>query len=364
MNNSLIIIGESLIYNKPYMKYIMQELEQHVSVFDSIKILNKNDNDFFIKLEDMINKYKQSIIVSKNESYNFVNKVISTLNEDQLVLKDDMLIPSKAILYSKNSYLIKKAEKIINVISIKENETMPEILVNEVNTCKIFTIIDIDIDSIKLLLEPLCSTYEIKINATPIVQGLISVHARAYKYGNLENFLKAVKSLFVGKYIDTDNVISHIASSLEQHNKKITAVESCTGGLICSMLTKHAGISSVFDGGLVTYANSIKESWLGVSSQTLNNQGAVSTECVKEMLEGAIQASKADFALATSGIAGPDGGSEQKPVGTVFVGVKAKNKEAKIERLLLKGDREYIQMQSAYYAFKLLMQIDKTVFLK
>jgi len=362
LNNSLIIIGTAILYNKPFMDYIMQILEEQVGKFDSIKVLNKNDNDFFIQLEDCINKFDQTIILTHSKYFNFVNKIVATLNKDTLELKNDMLIPSKTVIFSKNSYLMQLDEKIINILSITENEKLPEILFESEKNSRNFTIMDIDIDSVVLLLEPICTTYEVKIEATPIVEGWINIHAKAYKYGNLDNFIKAVKSLFTGKFINNQNIIEHIIAKLEENGKKLTAVESCTGGLISSMITKVAGASNVYDGGIVSYANKIKESWLGVDKGILQNYGAVSEPCVLNMLDGALQASKADFALATSGIAGPDGGSEEKPVGTVFVGVKEAGKEAVVQRLLLKGDRHYIQSQSAFYAFKMLLQTNKKMF--
>lgn len=362
MRNSLIIIGKELIFNKPYMNYVMEELEKHITIFDSIKLLNKNDNDFFIKLEAEISEYNQTVILSNHSSFAFISKILSTITDDHLELKDDMLMPSKTVLYSKNSYVINKNEKSINVLSVEENRKLPKILIDESVESKTFTVIDIDIDSIKILLEPICSNYDIKIMATSIIEGWVKINAKAYKYGNLENFLKAVKSLFVGKFIENENIIEHIALRLEANNKKITSVESCTGGLISSMLTKQPGISNVFDGAIISYANKIKESWIGVNVDTLKNYGAVSENCVSEMLSGALTASGADFALATSGIAGPDGGDKSKPVGTVFVGVKSKNQDMSIVRLLLDGNRHYIQTQSAYYAFKLLLQLDKKLF--
>ncbi len=362
MSNSLIIIGDELIFNKPYMNYVMEELEKHITMFESINLLNKNDNDFFIKLEAEISKYNQTVILANHSSFTFISKILSTIMDDHLELKDDMLMPSKTVLYSKDSYVINKNEKSINVLSIKENKKLPEILIDDSIKSKTFTLIDIDIDSIKILLEPICSNYDVKIIATSIIEGLVKINAKAYKYGNLENFLKAVKSLFVGKFIENQNIIEHIALKLEANNKKITSVESCTGGLISSMLTKQAGISNVFDGAIVSYANKIKESWIGVSANTLKSYGAVSENCVSEMLSGALAASSADFAMATSGIAGPTGGDKTKPVGTVFVGVKSKNQDMNIVRLLLEGDRHYIQTQSAYYAFKLLLQLDKKLF--
>jgi len=362
LSNSLIIIGDELIFNKPYMNYVMEELEKHITIFESINLLNKNDNDFFIKLEAEISKYNQTVILANHSSFTFISKILSTIMDDHLELKDDMLMPSKTVLYSKDSYVINKNEKSINVLSIKENKKLPEILIDDSIKSKTFTLIDIDIDSIKILLEPICSNYDVKIIATSIIEGLVKINAKAYKYGNLENFLKAVKSLFIGKFIENQNIIEHIALKLEANNKKITSVESCTGGLISSMLTKQAGISNVFDGAIVSYANKIKESWIGVSADTLKNYGAVSENCVSEMLSGALAASNADFAMATSGIAGPTGGDKTKPVGTVFVGVKSKNQDMNIVRLLLEGDRHYIQTQSAYYAFKLLLQLDKKLF--
>jgi nicotinamide-nucleotide amidase len=344
------------------MDYIMKNLKEEIGIFDSIKVLNKNDNDFFIQLEDCIKKFNQTIILTHSKNFNFVNKIIATLNEDNLELKDDMLIPSKTVLYSKNSYLMQLDEKTINVLSVEENKKLPEIFINDSLNTKNFTIIDIDIDSVGLLLAPICETYDIKIETTAIIDGWINIQAVALKYGNLENFIKAVKSLFIGKFIEKQDIVEHIIQKLEENQQKLTTAESCTGGLISSMITKVAGASNVYDGGIVSYANEIKESWLGVDKSILENYGAVSEPCVLNMLEGALQASKAQFALATSGIAGPGGGSEEKPVGTVFVGVKEEGKEAVVQRLLLKGDRQYIQAQSAFYAFKMLLQINKKLF--
>ncbi len=362
MTNSLIIIGKELVYNEPYMSYAKEELKKYIEYFDNQEILNKNDSDFFIKLEDLINKFDQTVILCAKHSFTFVNKIISTISDDRLELKDDMLIPSKTVVYSKNSYLIKKDEKIINVLCAKENDKLPDILVKDNLSHRSFTIINIDIDSVKLLIEPICSTYEIKIDATPLIDGWIKINASSYKYGNLDNFIKALKNLFSDKFIDNSDIVEHIVKRLEVSGKKITAVESCTGGLICSMITKISGSSAIFDGGIVSYANHIKKSWIGVSKDTLERWGAVSENCVKEMLDGIILASGADFALATSGIAGPTGSSDGKPVGTVFVGVKCKNQDAKIKRLLLQGDRHYIETQSAYHAFKLLLEENKKIF--
>ncbi len=144
---------------------------------------------------------------------------------------------------------------------------------------------------------------------------------------------------------------------LKSSHQKITTAESCTGGLLAYYLTRESGSSEVFDGGVVSYANSIKESWLKVSSNALMGFGAVSEIVVREMLEGALEISSADFAIATSGIAGPNGGSASKPIGLVFMGVKSKSGKEIIESVVFKGDRNYIQEQACWYAYGLFLKV-------
>ena len=107
--------------------------------------------------------------------------------------------------------------------------------------------------------------------------------------------------------------------TLREHKLVLTTAESCTGGLIASGITSEAGSSEVFEAGYVTYSNKIKEQTLGVHRQTLIDHGAVSEAVVQEMAEGALQKSGADIALAISGIAGPGGGTPEKPVGTAWM---------------------------------------------
>ena len=115
------------------------------------------------------------------------------------------------------------------------------------------------------------------------------------------------------------------------------------------------GVSAAFGGSLVTYSNEIKNNWLSVNSDILEHYGAVSSQCVEAMASGVLGLGIADFAIAISGIAGPDGGSRQKPVGTVFIAVASANEVVSL-RLLLSGDRNYIRTQSVLHAFTLLLR--------
>lgn len=134
----------------------------------------------------------------------------------------------------------------------------------------------------------------------------------------------------------------HLLLKLQEDKLKITTAESCTGGMIASLLTKEAGASSSFEAGFVTYSNEMKTELLAVTQQSLSQHGAVSREVVIEMAKGALKRSSADFAIAVSGIAGPDGGTKEKPVGTVWLAWGHKS-NLKTVGLLIPLSRDYFQ---------------------
>lgn len=134
----------------------------------------------------------------------------------------------------------------------------------------------------------------------------------------------------VKDYIVTDvdeNMQEVLGKILLQNKKTISTAESCTGGAIASLITSVPGSSSYFEGSVVSYSNKIKKSLLGVKEATLDQFGAVSEETVKEMLTGLLQEMNTDYGIAVSGIMGPDGGTPDKPVGTVWLAVGNKNKQ-------------------------------------
>jgi nicotinamide-nucleotide amidase len=134
----------------------------------------------------------------------------------------------------------------------------------------------------------------------------------------------------------------------------ITTAESCTGGLIASEITKISGSSDIFRGSVVTYCNDIKEQELGVKKQTMIDKGAVSIETVSEMLDGVIKKFDATFAIAVSGVAGPGGGTAEKPVGTVVVGVQNNCNWKDIQMYHLSGNREEVQAQAMRLSLDLI----------
>ncbi len=143
-----------------------------------------------------------------------------------------------------------------------------------------------------------------------------------------------------------------LQNKLRKHNKKITCAESCTGGLVASMITSLSGSSDIFDGSIVTYSNNIKIKELNVSKQNLDKYGAVSIEVIEEMLIGSINKFEADFAIAISGIAGPGGGTADKPVGRVVIGIISKLIGSKVYIYDFEGSRKEVQTQAANRSLK------------
>ncbi|GBQ27973.1 CinA family protein [Acidiphilium acidophilum] len=136
---------------------------------------------------------------------------------------------------------------------------------------------------------------------------------------------------------------------------RIATAESCTGGMIAAAITDIAGSSAIFGYGFVTYANEAKTSMLGVDPDVIAAEGAVSEAVARAMAAGALQNSGADLAVAVTGIAGPDGGSALKPVGTVWFGLAKRGAVGIAERVVFPGDRAAIRAATVDHALRLLM---------
>ena len=150
-------------------------------------------------------------------------------------------------------------------------------------------------------------------------------------------------------------MISEILNEAREKKLKIACAESCTGGLVGAALTELPGSSEIFNGSAVTYSNEAKKNILGVKENTLKNFGAVSEQCALEMAQGALKIYDSDIAVSITGIAGPDGGSELKPVGTVCFGVASKN-EAKTFTEKFTGSRADIRNEAVNFALEKILK--------
>lgn len=156
----------------------------------------------------------------------------------------------------------------------------------------------------------------------------------------LNNLFTQLKSL-TKEWMVADEDISlqeAVIRLLKSKNKTVSSAESCTGGNIAHLITSIAGSSTVYKGSVVSYANEAKENMLGIKEETLKQFGAVSEQTVTEMVQGALKQLRTDFAIATSGIMGPDGGTKEKPVGTVWIAV-GNNKNIKASKHFFRFDR-------------------------
>lgn len=150
--------------------------------------------------------------------------------------------------------------------------------------------------------------------------------------------------------ISTLNIVIHaVADLFRERGLTLSLAESCSGGLIAKLITDIPGSSSYFLEGVITYSNEAKTRLLGVSPEILNGSGAVSTECASAMAKGIRQASGSDLGLAVTGIAGPGGGTDDKPVGTVFISLAAPD-GCWTKRFQFKGGRDEIRAITAWTA--------------
>lgn len=155
--------------------------------------------------------------------------------------------------------------------------------------------------------------------------------------------------------MDLDSIAKDVASYLSQRGAMLATAESCTGGWVAQTLTSLAGSSAWFDAGFVTYSNSSKQRMLGVKESTLEQEGAVSEAVVLEMAGGACAKSDATYAIAISGVAGPGGGSAEKPVGTVWIGWSSPQ-GSWAKKFNFEGDRKSVRKQAVVAALQGLLK--------
>jgi nicotinamide-nucleotide amidase len=154
--------------------------------------------------------------------------------------------------------------------------------------------------------------------------------------------------------VDLLDLAKSVLVAAKAAGKKVTTAESCTGGLVSSCITAIPGSSDVFECGYVTYSNEAKTSMLGVPRDAVTSFGAVSDVVAAAMAEGALAQSNADVAVAVTGIAGPGGGTKDKPVGLVYLAVAQRGKDAQVKRYVFAGTRTDIRRATVAAALELL----------
>lgn len=158
--------------------------------------------------------------------------------------------------------------------------------------------------------------------------------------------------------MDKPDLVEQLFDKMKKKDWNLVTAESCTGGMIATAITDKPGSSAILERGFVTYSNEAKMNCLGVSKETLEKFGAVSKQVAEEMAQGALENSQAKVSIAVTGIAGPDGGSPQKPVGLVYIGYGIKGGVVQVKTFNFTGQsRQEVRLNTTREAFKILLSI-------
>ncbi|MFZ5353756.1 MAG: competence/damage-inducible protein A [Bacillota bacterium] len=268
------------------------------------------------------------IYVEKNE------KIVIMLPGPPSELKpmfEDSIMP---ILISKSGSIIKS--RTVRIVGIGESEVQEQLR-------------DIFDSQTNPTIAPYAKSGEVHLRITAKTEA--AAEAEELNEIMLQKVAKVLGDNIYG--YDEENLESAVIKLLQHSNITISCAESCTGGLLSQRLTSVPGASKSFMNSIVTYSNEAKMKFLGVEEQTLSSHGAVSSETAYEMAEGIRRVSGTDIGVSITGIAGPDGGSAEKPVGLVYIGISYKDK-TEAHKFLFSGNREKIRYYSSTRALDLI----------
>lgn len=362
MKYSLFLIGDGLIENKPMRRYI----DRHFARFGiepDRRFLFKEAERFFTEHIGDTEKVQTYLILCEPSLATLVAREIATLTEDTLVMREASLVPSRSFSLSPEYYHLSEGQLQLHVMQVENGGELPAPKLHSTPAdSALIHLFENDEAALHPVLKQVAESYRVAYALTSPVPGWLQCRLSAERFGDVDGALQQLITRFPSS-VATDNIALWLIEVLQAAGKTVTFAESCTGGLLSYYLTKESGASGVFEGGLITYSNRLKSAWIAVENATLKAHGAVSREVVEAMSAGALEVAGADYAIAVSGVAGPTGGTVQKPVGTVQVAVRSKE-ALETTRLQLSGDRNYIQEQTVLHAVKMLMLLDKKTFFK
>lgn len=350
----LMYLGTELYRHPSHRAYMERQLQRHGLRVTTVFHCSALDP----QLPELLNKTlsescEDLLIFTGIETSALIGKLLCELNNDYLRIEGDLALPSRIQDLIHHSYLYEIDGKKINVIATKAGEELSPLLLEPVGK-RIYHLF-LEKERVPQTLENLLYKESQSLERVEILPGWLRLELYGEEnIGRLESELAPWRAYS----IPGDSLVKSLIHYFATIGKKITFAESCTGGLLAATFTSESGASEIFEGAYVTYANRIKEGWLGVREETLRNFGAVSRECVLEMAKGAQQNLGADIAIAVSGIAGPTGAVPGKPVGTVWVCLR-NGESVRTERLQLHGDRNAVQSLTVLNTLKFLVESEK-----
>ena len=319
--------NKKMVFHKPSLDWIKKYL-----AIDDEEILEANKNQAY---------FPEDSIILPNEKGTAPGAIISEKNKTLIILPGP---PKEMKAMFKNhvvKYLSNLTGEIIKSKTLRIFGIGESLMAKKVN--------DIIQGSTNPTVAPYAKEYEVTLRVT--AKGESEEKCDLLINSKCDEIKCILKEYIYGegeKSLDTV-----VAELLCEKSFSIATAESCTGGMIASTLISYPGISKVFKEGAVTYSNEAKIKRLGVSEETLNKFGAVSKETAKEMAEGMARVANTDIAISTTGLAGPDGGTDEKPVGLVYIGIFIKGKII-VEKFNFTGDREAIRRKATMNALNIL----------
>lgn len=360
MKCSLFLIGDSLLGNAPMLRYIERHLTSAGIRADHIHRLERGEPFCDAAMPPASELHRCFLFCDPHESA-LVAREIATFTHDTVIVRNDHLVPSRAHTLKTGYYRLGHRELRLHVITAYPGHKLPVPALEDSapDTAEV-QLFDADANKIETLAKQVADAYRVYYRLSEPIRGWQRCVLHSEPFGDIAGARQQLLTHFPTA-VATDIIAAWLIERLEAADKTVTFAESCTGGLLSYYLTSQSGASNVFEGALVTYSNRLKASWIAVENATLEAHGAVSREVVEAMSRGAMEVAGADYAIAVSGIAGPTGGSPEKPVGTVHVAVRSKT-QCDTAHLQLHGDRNYIQEQTVLHAVKMLLLIDKKTF--
>ncbi|HEX5623075.1 MAG TPA: CinA family protein, partial [Sulfuricurvum sp.] len=250
MKRDIIFVGNRLTLNEAYERYIVRTIKSKLSTIDSISYFDESDKGLFLHLEELLKHESKLIIITTKSTFTIVGKLLSTVTADNQILKNQMLIPSRASVLEHGSYLLHHDSSEINVLLATEGKTLPPILIDDEHRNAVIHIFNEDISSAQTLLEPLSQTFDVRLEFSELCEGWLKLKIYTRRHGNLAQFIASTKGLMTHKVITAGNIAAFIIERLQKHNKKLSFAESCSGGLLAYYFTSQSGASAVFEGSL------------------------------------------------------------------------------------------------------------------
>lgn len=389
MKTAILSIGNELLEgyvintNASYFSSKLNEIgikvNQHLTILDNeeeiIKAINYLKKEYQLIIvsgglgptsdditkESIAKAFDLELVINKEQHQRLKNYFIKNnieyhpTNDKQALFsnEDTILINNSG---TANGYYFSKDGIKLCVLPGPPNENKPmfdeylKVLDNQISYTKDIYLIDIGESTSEQMMQHLYHKYPNVYIGTYMQDFGINYRISSKNEKDINNCFNELKAIFSEYYlIDSNKPLNKIVNYLIDNKLSISFAESCTAGLACSLIASIPGSSTILKESLVTYANEAKHKYLKVSNDILNNYGAVSNECAKAMATSLNELTKANICISITGIAGPDGGTKEKPVGLVYFAININN-NISTYKMIFRGSRNSVRIKAAKFA--------------